>query len=223
MEQVIKYIIVLMLLTTPVVSASQEETFNVSVYLKTDAVFDSIAINYTYWDPLMAEAISITHDGDLSTFLMGKVIDNDIGEIQDIVLYTTEPDSYDGVLVTIEFKRLQEGEFNIQVPEIALARAGHWVEVIYEEQPPPELPPPEEPPTELPPNEPPELPPSPNEPENIMFYINLGIPNNTPGTIDIIPEVINEKKEGFNPLFLIVVMVTIFTLVIIYKWRRKNE
>ena len=167
------------------------ETFTVSIYVKTDTPIDTIAINYTHWDPTVAEFVKI-EPGDFMVdpivSIMGTSIES--GLIKDIVLAKSPAGRYEGTVATITFKALKAGEFGIYIPEVAMAKAGYDVEtttsIISYEPPPgvepppqtnPSTPPTQEPPVQEPTDEPTEEPqeePNTVEQSKLPIHIDSG-------------------------------------------------
>ena len=119
-------------------SVNPGQIFDVELYVTPTSTIDTVAVNRSMWDPKLAEVMEITRGAngqdplfsDSTVWIGGRIIDNDLGYIRDIVWGSTSPTSTPGYLATVTFKAKGTGEFIFNIPpgQFDAARAGERVQ-----------------------------------------------------------------------------------------------
>jgi hypothetical protein len=114
------------------------QIFDVMLYVTPSTTIDTVAINLSLWDPALAEVMEITRGAtgqtplfeDSTVWIGGRILENDLGYLKDIVWGSTIPGSTPGYLATITFKAKKAGEFIFNIPpgQFDAARAGDRID-----------------------------------------------------------------------------------------------
>jgi len=101
------------------IEVTKDQEFEINLFVTLGEEINGIALNLSTWDSEIAKCIDVEQGNIFSeplVWIPGKVIDNEKGIIEDIVISQKESVKNSGFLATIKFKAEKNGLFKFNIP-----------------------------------------------------------------------------------------------------------